>query len=637
MSLSGLALGIGMLVDNSIVVIENIYRLRSKGASPIQAAVSGAKQVAGAVTASTLTTVCVFLPIVFVEGLTRQLFTDLALTMGYALIASLLVSLTLVPAMASGMLKNTKEKRDFLLPGMLRFYRKAIRWSLKHKAVVFLVSFLLLVGSFLGCYIKGFTFMPTIDMPNISVTVSMPDECTMEDAMTYSDEVLSRIGTLDGIETTGAMMSSSGLLSMGSGSNDVTVYITLSDEKASGLEMGKQIEALCQDMPCTVKASSSMIDMSMLTGSGVSLNIYSDNMETLTSAAQKASEVLGTVEGLTNISTGLEDTSPAIHIAVDRNKAMKEGITVAQIFMDISSSLTESQTVLSLNFDRTDYDIVLEKPSETNITLEDLTDYQITFTTTTGEEKTVRLSDFATVEETQSLNSINRSSQRRLITVTAELEDGYNTTLVTADAEKAMQAADLGEITYSFGGENETIMDAMKQLLLMLLLAVILVYLIMVAQFQSLKSPFIVMFTIPLAFTGGFLALLICNMEFSVISLVGFVMLTGIIVNNGIVLVDHINQERLSGVDRLTAVTEAGVVRMRPILMTSVTTILGLLDMALAASAGTSLMKPVAVVSIGGLLYATLMTLFVVPCLYDLLNKKELRKVEESELQIIDM
>ena len=201
-----------------------------------------------------------------------------------------------------------------------------------------------------------------------------------------------------------------------------------------------------------------------------------------------------------------------------------------------------------------------------------------------------------------------------------------------------MKAANLGDgVTYTFDGENEMIMEAVEQLLLMLLLGVLLVYLVMVAQFQSLKSPFIVMFTIPLAFTGGFLALLLCGMEVSVVSLIGFIMLTGIIVNNGIVLVDYINQLRQDGMERREAIVEAGITRMRPILMTSITTVLGLLDMALSRSAGTALMRPVAVVCIGGLLYATLMTLFVVPCIYDLLNKKELRKVREEDLALLDL
>ena len=244
----------------------------------------------------------------------------------------------------------------------------------------------------------------------------------------------------------------------------------------------------------------------------------------------------------------------------------------------------------------------------------------------------------AEIQETTSLSAINRLNQRRYLTVSAAISEGHNVNLVTRAAERVMARASLGEgVTYAFSGENENIMEAIEQLVLMLALGVLLVYLVMVAQFQSLKSPFIVMFTIPLAFTGGFLALLICGMEVSVVSLIGFIMLTGIIVNNGIVLVDYINQLRRDGMPRREAIVEAGATRLRPILMTSVTTILGLIDMAVSQSAGTSLMQPVAVVCIGGLLYATLMTLFVVPCIYDLLNKKELRKVREEDLQLLDL
>ena len=324
-------------------------------------------------------------------------------------------------------------------------------------------------------------------MPNISVSIAMPEESTMEEAVELSDEVLQRISQVEGIATAGAMMNS-GTALLGGGTqsgNNVTVYITLDDQGASGAAVGKQIEQLCADMPCTVSASSAMMDMSMLTGSGISLNLFSEDMDTLQSAARKAGEVLEGIEGVAEVSNGLEEAAPALHVAVDRNKAMEHGLTVA--------------------------------------------------------------------------------------------------------------------------------------------------------QFQSLKSPFIVMFTIPLAFTGGFLALLVCGMEFSVISLIGFVMLTGIIVNNGIVLVDYVNQLRLDGMERRQALVEAGVTRMRPILMTTITTILGLIDMAVRKTAGTSLMQPTAVVCIGGLTYATLMTLYVVPCIYDALNKKELRKVDDEDLKMLDL
>ena len=641
-SLSGLAVAVGMLVDNSVVVIENIYRLRSKGANVIQAAVSGAKQVAGAVTASTLTTVCVFLPIVFVEGITRQLFTDLALTMTYSLMASLIVALTLVPAMASGMLKKEKKQKSPLMDKFLSGYGKAASWALNHKVIVLVSALVLLVGSAIWSISKGFIFMPEMDMPNVTVTVTMPEGSTVEESAALADQVLERIETVDGIETTGAMMGGS-MLSMGSLSGEtdassVTIYLILSDETASGAEVGKKIEKLCKDLPCEVTTSSAMLDMSMLTGSGISLQLYGEDIPTLQAAAEKAAEALGKVDGVAEVSDGLEELTPALHISIDRNKAMAEGITVAQIYMELSAALQNTSTLTGMELDGMTVDVIIDKPRQEVLQADDLESYAITFTAQSGEEKTIKLSDVATVEKTTSLNAISRLQQRRYLNVTATLQPDKNVTKATAEAEKLLKKTDLGEgITYSFSGENEMIMDAVEQLFLMLLLGVLLVYLVMVAQFQSLKSPFIVMFTIPLAFTGGFAALILCGMEVSVTSLVGFIMLTGIIVNNGIVLVDYINQLRQEGMERRQAIIEAGQTRMRPILMTTVTTVLGLVVMAFSKDAGTAMMQPVAVVCIGGLVYATVMTLFVVPCIYDMMNKKELRKVDEEDLKFLDM
>lgn len=640
-SLSGLAVAVGMLVDNSVVVIENIYRLRAKGANAIQAAVSGAAQVAGAVTASTLTTVCVFLPIVFVEGITRQLFTDLALTMSYALLASLIVSLTLVPAMSSGMLRGEhKTKEGFLEKKVLPLYRTAVSWSLKHKFIVLAVSAVLLVVTAGASLAKGFIFMPTMDMPNVNVTISMPEGYDMEDASAQADEVLKRIAEVEGIATVGAMMDvgTSSLAGVSTTSYNVTVYITLADETASGAAVGKQIEESCKDLPCTVTATSAMMDMSMLTGSGVSMNIYADDMDDLQDAARLAAAELETIEGVKEVSNGLEDAAPALHVAIDRNEAMKHGLTVAQVYMELAAGLTADGTVASLELDGISTDVIIEKPEGAVLDAQELREYTFEVTNKDGEIEEIPLSDFAVVEETTSLATINRVNQRRYLTVTAALEEGYNVTLLSAQAQEAMAAVEFADgVSYTFSGENEAIMEAVEQLMLMLLLGVLLVYLVMVAQFQSLKSPFIVMFTIPLAFTGGFMALLICGMEVSVVSLIGFIMLVGIIVNNGIVLVDYINQLRLEGTERREAIVEAGVTRMRPILMTTITTILGLIDMAVRKSAGTALMQPVAVVCIGGLAYATLMTLFVVPCIYDMLNKKELRNVREEDLKLLDI
>ena len=642
-SLSGLAVAVGMLVDNSVVVIENIYRLRSKGANAIQAAVSGAGQVAGAVTSSTLTTVCVFLPIVFVEGFTRQLFTDLALTMTYALLASLVVSLTLVPAMASGLLKKEKIPKAGFMDKFNTGYSRIAAWALDHKAIVLIASLVLLVATALGSMARGFIFMPPMDMPNVNVTITMPEDATMEDAVGYADEVLARIDTVEGIATAGASMSSGGMLGGltgggSGGSYDVTVYLTLSDQTAKGSLVANQIVELCADLPCEVTATSAMLDMSMLSGSGLSMQIYAQNMNELKAAAEKAAEVLQNVEGLKDISDGMEDASPAIHIAVDRNKAMAKGLTVAQVYLDLAEKLTTTATAATLQLSGTSTDVIIEKPEGAKLTVDDLELYRFEVTGMDGTTNIVWLNSISEIEETTSLTSISRSDQRRYLTVTAGLQEGYNITKVTAQAQALLADVDFGDgVTYEFTGENETIMEAIEQLFLMLLLGILLVYLVMVAQFQSLKSPFIVMFTIPLAFTGGFIALLICGMEVSVISLIGFIMLTGIIVNNGIVLVDYINQLRQEGMERRQAIIEAGTTRMGPILMTTITTILGLVDMATNDAAGTAMMQPIAVVCIGGLIYATLMTLFVVPCIYDMLNKKELRNVREEDLKMLDI
>lgn len=699
-SLSGLAVSVGMLVDNSVVVIENIYRLRAKGATIVQAAVSGAQQVLGAVTASTLTTVCVFAPIVFVEGLTRQLFTDLALTITYSLLASLLVSLTLVPAMASGMLRREFVPKPGLLDKIYPAYRRAIAWSLDHKAGVLLLSLVLLVTTAWGAVSRGFTFMPEIDMNNLSVTVTMPEDITRAEAVDLADQVVERVMSVENVESAGFMMGSGdmGGLSMASGDNgefDVTGYLTM-PEGTFGSDAGKEIEALCADLPCKVTTAGVMSGMmSYMTGTGVSLRVYSSDMESLQSAARSLGQRMEQVEGVQDVSDGLEDAAPALQVVVDRNKAMTKGITVAQIYMQVAAALQDTTTVADVTLDGESMEMIVDAAADSKLTREKLMDLtispdsgamsssmssgmssmsgmdssmssamgsmggmssmgsgmsgmssssasaglsQLTGGESQDEDTSFKLGEVAEVKETVSLNSIQRDQQRRCITVSAAVADGYNVTKVTTAVQKALGSVTLPEgVTVEFDGENEQIMNAMQQLLLMLLLGVVLVYLIMVAQFQSLKAPFIVMFTIPLAFTGGFLALLLSGIEVSVISLIGFVMLVGIIVNNGIVLVDYINQQRLAGMGLREAIIDAGVTRLRPILMTSLTTILGLVVTALAKNAGTALIQPIALVCIGGLLYATLMTLFVVPCMYEILNKKDLHQVEESDLTPVDM
>ena len=429
-------------------------------------------------------------------------------------------------------------------------------------------------------------------------------------------------------------------------------------------------------MECTVSYAGAADSMTqMLTGSGITLQVYGDDMTALQEAAKMAGRALEGVTGVESVSNGLEDAVPAIHITVDREKAMTHGMTVAQIYMQVAQALSGTTTGADMTLDGQDMTVTIGRPQEQQVTLDNLMDLEITPGASTGSAMSsmsggtgssmsgssmggssmsgssmggsslsssaaaaasadsFKLGEVATLERTVSLSTISRQEQRRCITVTAAVDENHNVTRVSSEAIRAVEALTLpAGTTAEFSGENETIMEAMQQLLLMLLLGILLVYLVMVAQFQSLKSPFIVMFTIPLAFTGGFIILLVCGVELSVVSLIGFVMLVGIIVNNGIVLVDYINQLRLDGMERREAIIEAGVTRLRPILMTSITTILGLLVMAFGGDAGTALMQPMALVCIGGLVYATLMTLLVVPCMYDIISRRELRKVAESDL-----
>lgn len=628
MSLAGLAVSVGMLVDNSVVVIENIYRLKSKGVSAIKAALSGAKQVTGAIIASTLTTISVFLPIVFVEGMTRQLFTDMSLTIAYSLLASLIIAVTLVPAMGSKILKNSQPKPNKTIEKLTGIYKKSLSKVLNHKVIALSLAVILLVTTCVLSVMKGFIFIPETEMNQISVSLEMPDDAKFEDTKSEADIVLNKILSIDSIEQVGAMASDD---------KNVAYYAVLKDDaKLSGGETAEKINTLCKNSKGEVSASASGMaaSMKMLSGEGISIKIYGDNLDKLRQTSEEMSKILEGVDGITKVDNGIGEVSPALKINIDKNKAMKKGLTVAQVYTEVSNLLKTDVQSTTVSLDENTYSVNITNKDNSYRDIEDIENMSITATDSQGNEKTVKISDIADIVKTDSPMSINRENQKRLITLTASVDGDDNVTLVTDRAVKALKSYEpQSGITYEFDGENEMIMDSIYDLFQMLLIGVALVYLIMVAQFQSLKSPFIVMFTIPLALTGGLGALLICNKEISVVSMMGFVLLCGVIVNNGIVLVDYINQLRLGGMNKREAIIEGGVTRIRPILMTSITTILGLLVMALGIGTGTDLMQPVAIVCIGGLIYATLLTLFIIPIIYDIFNRKELRKIDDKELE----
>lgn len=649
-SLSGLAIGVGMLVDNSVVVIENIYRLRNLGVPPVKAALNGAKQVAGAIASSTLTTICVFFPIVFIEGLTRQIFMDMALTITYSLLASLIVALTLVPAMGQRMLRKVKPVKHGMFDKMLGGYEKSIRFVLKHRAIALIAAVVLLFGSMFGAVARGFSFMPNMASTELSVTVKLDDSATMDDTIDAAQNLLDTLSEYDEFETVGVMTGSTtslmGLTGSVSSSDadkgSVMAYAVFKDDKVKNSEsISKEIEAKLQsiDGDVVVSGSSSSSSMSAMLGDdGVSIKLYGDDLKTLQNTAKDMAEKLAAVDGIDETDNGIGATSGEIKVTVDKTKAAKKSLTVAQVYQQIAAAITSETTSSTLTNSGKDLDVVVIKDENSDVTKNNIKDIKLTYTDKEGNKKTTKLSEVAEISDSESMNSITRSDQKRYIKVSGTLKDGYTNTDVSNKAKALFDDYKLPDgCSIEYSGSNESTMEAVNQMLLMMLLGVILIYLIMVAQFQSLKSPFIIMFTIPLAFTGGFLGLLITGFDVSVVALLGFVMLCGIIVNNGIVLVDYINNLRLEGKERREAIVEAGKTRMRPILITAITTVLGLSTMALGIGTGSEIMQPIAIVCIGGLLYATIMTLYIVPVIYDILSKKELRKVSESDLEEINI
>lgn len=646
-SLSGLAIGVGMLVDNSVVVIENIYRLRSMGVSPIKAALNGARQVAGAITASTLTTVCVFLPIVFVEGITRQLFVDLALTVTYSLLASLIVALTLVPAMGQRMLRKMKPNSAPKDGKIKKAYERSLRFVLKHKAPAILVAVALLFTSAGLCLMRGFSFMPDMSSTQIQVSLKLDDNATFEETVKEGEKLNDLLSKYDQFETVGVMAGNSSSL-MGltgdSSSNDagsLMAYAVLKDDftKQSG-EISKKIEKDLESLDGEAAVSGgTSSSMSSLMGDGsVQITLYGDDLDTLKSTAEDIGKTLEKVKGVASVDNGIGAVSPEIKVTVDKSKAAEKELTVAQVYQQVAAAISTEKTAATLtNDDGNDMNVVVVKDDSETVTPKNLRDIDISYKDSSGNEKTVKLSSVSDISKSETMDKISRENQKRYLTISAEVKDGYTLTSVSNNVKSAMNDYKLpNSCSIDYAGTDKMTMEAVSQLMLMLLLGIILIYLIMVAQFQSLKSPFIIMFTIPLAFTGGFLALLITGFDISVVSLVGFVMLCGIIVNNGIVLVDYINKLRIDGKERIESIVEAGKTRMRPILITALTTVLGLVVMALGIGTGAEMMQPIAIVCIGGLLYATFMTLYIVPVIYDLFNKKELKKVSDEDLEFID-
>lgn len=651
MSLGGISIAIGMLVDNSIVVLENIYRLRSRGIPPARAAVQGAKQISGAVIASTLTTICVFLPIVFTTGMVNQLMLPFALTIAYVLTASLLIALTMVPAASSFLFKSYIPRRNNWFEALQTKYAHSLAFFLRHKALPLVASVVLLVVAVIGVVNMGITMIPAMTSKTATVTVTMPEDTDKETAYATADKVMDEAMGIDGVEFVGAMdgTSSTSMVASdisSSSSSDkfhqvFTFYVrTDSSVTTEGqvLSILDQLQQRTSGLNCEVITDASSSEaMSSMTGSGLSLRIQGPDQDELVRISEDVMGIVGQVEGYTEIENGMEDAATELHLVVDRDKLTKDGYTVAQLYSDLAKKLSESADAPSMTLDGSKMNVsVVDKTNP--VTADNLLDTEIEITNQqTGDTTTHKLREFAKVEQGVASPTMIHVNSTRAITVTADVEDGYNNALLARDLQTKLKDYQLPEgYTIQTSGELENINTMLSQMMLLLILGFVLIYLVMVAQFQSLLSPFIVILTVPLAFTGGLFGLVAASEQLSMLSLLGFAVLMGTVVNNGIVFVDYVNQLRRGGLSKHDALVAAGRTRMRPIMMTAITTIFAMLPMVFSDAVGSSMQRGMAVVVVGGLLYATFMTLYVVPVMYDILYRRVPREVDLGDESIDD-
>lgn len=649
MSLGGLSLAIGMLVDNSIIVLENIYRLRGRGIPAARAAVQGAKQITGAVVASTLTTICVFLPIVFTTGIVNQLMLPFALTITYVLTASLVVALTLVPSISSLVFKHYKPRKSAWLEKVQNGYGRSIKFFLNHKIIPLGVATVLFVVAVIGVVNMGVTLIPSMTSKTVNVSVTMPDDMDKATAYKTADDIMDVAMGIDGVETVGAMDGTSTLSLMSSSFSSAgedtayrmfSFYLQTSDDVTTESKVFAILDELdekTKDFNCEVITDATSSEaMSSMMGSGLSLTVKGPDKDKLIKVSETVMKAVDEVEGYTDIENGMEDADKEMHLIIDRDKLTNAGYTVAQLYADLASKLsTETE---STNMEVNGSNMVVNVVDETKpITKDSLLDTKLDITTTSGESKTIRLGDYATVEEGLASTTITHVDSEPAMTVTADIEDGYNNALLSRDLTQKIDNLDLPEgYSVAFGGEISNVNTMLEQMILLLILGFVLIYLVMVAQFQSLLSPFIIILTVPLAFTGGLLGLLFAGEQLNMLSLMGFAVLMGTVVNNGIVFVDYVNQLRRGGLEKRDALIASGKTRMRPIIMTALTTILAMVPMIVSDAVGASMQRGMALVIVGGLLYATFMTLYVVPVMYDLLYRRVPYEVDLGDENIDD-
>ncbi len=620
-SLAGLALAIGLLVDNAIVVLENIFRHRAAGESHFDAAVNGALEVSNAITASTLTTLAVFVPILFVPGLAGQLFKEMVLTITFSLTVSLFVALSLVPLISSWVRKLVPKHRPGTIPARLESmiarlesgYSSLVSWAVRHKKIVLFST----AGAFvLAIVMMGqlpSEFFPESDdgflMMDIELPIGSSLETTDQTVRALEDSIRSIVDPEDLLAVFTTVGESEGVMAIfgSSGSNAAMVRVRLtssSQRSTSMFEYQDRIREVLRGMPGVEYSSNA--GMSLLSGAAIEISLYGDNLDRLYQKAEEIKEAISAIDGVADPATSMEDRIPEYSFAPDPVRMSLLGLTQSQLAMDVRYGFQGTNASIYREDDE-EFNINVRLPEEMRDSREDLE-----YAAVLGRP----LISLGSLEQRMISNVITRTNQARMVTISCGVSGERSLGEVASDVLATVRNIDTSGFRYEMGGEMEDQRETFMYLGIAIVVAALLVYMVMAGQFESFLEPFIIIFTLPLAFIGVVLGLFITATPLSVMAIVGMLMLAGIVVNNGIVMIDYANQLRKRGKDLIDAIVEASTTRMRPIMMTAATTILAMVPLALGLGEGAENWSPMAITVIGGLFVATVLTLVVEPCIY---------------------
>lgn len=631
LTLGGLALGIGMMTDSSIVILENIFKKREQNVEIKEAAITGAGEVAGAVIASALTSMAVFLPIVFVSGLAGELFRPLAITVSFSNFAALVVALTLVPSLAGLLLKKVKPIASMDRPKLFGWpsylaakgldqltgvYKRVIRFALRHRLAVLLLSFLLVIASFALIPFIGTEFMPASDQGEINVDVELPWGTLLSETNRVVDDLAAKIGKIPEVKTIFTTAGGGGTFSMSPSSNshlgNLYVQLTpLAERKRTTAEVMEEIRGLGKTYPDATVTVSDIQSGGFGQGTSIQIQLKGNELPVLADLSSSITKMIGEIPGIRNVKSTAEENKPELEIRVDRNLMDQYGVSFAQVMNEVRAAV-DGQLATRYRVNGEEIDVRVTLPEEAKNDLAKVENLPVP--TTQGGY--LPLSAVAKLVEGEIPAQINRENQSRTVEITADLF-GVDLGKVTAEIQKKLSTLQMPEgYSYTMGGQYEQMMDSFSQLALALVLAVFLVYLVMAVQFEAITYPLVIMFSMPATVIGVVLGLVITGRTFSVPAFIGLIILAGIVVNNAIVLVDYVNLLRSRGMEREEALVEGGSSRLRPILMTTLTTILGMLPLSLGIGEGSESQAPLATVVIFGLTTSTLVTLVLIPVVY---------------------